>query len=104
MDDLNALRELIFTGEVHNIELAIITAHGLNLSVKNILGDFIRNTEIRRFNIFDCDIKIRRSKNMRYQIVNHTIKYIYDNVLYESWRPDFAAIHILKLTKNKYEI
>tara|TARA_R100000951_G_scaffold74771_1_gene63035 strand:- start:974 stop:1342 length:369 start_codon:yes stop_codon:yes gene_type:complete len=63
--DLNKIRELIFSGVNHNIELGIIMAHGLNISLESTLRELLASLNFfdrKGLDIFDMVIttNIRR--------------------------------------------
>lgn len=57
--NLNKIRELIFSGVNHNIELGIIMAHGLNISLEDTLHELLTSLkpiDRKGLSIFDMAI------------------------------------------------
>lgn len=117
MDELNKIRELIFSGMDHNIELGIIMAHGLNISLEDTLGELFRNVSLAGFEIavFDVFITIRmevelRDKNQTYSVPSYIARRRVSLRSLSKWTETFFNIEIdmaikklLIIFKNKID-
>jgi len=114
MDELDKIRELIFSGVDHNIELGIIMAHGLNISLEDTLGELLKSIPLRRgginvFNIFilprTCHSSVksglgRTSKTERRIILKNAFGSIEGT---SSMEIDLAVKKLLIIFKNKID-
>mgnify|MGYP000710579837 CR=1 FL=1 len=67
MDELDKIRELIFSGVNHNIELGIIMAHVLNISLEDTLDELFRSVKLAGFEmaVFDIIVVIKMNVELR---------------------------------------